>query len=292
MGWLTEPLIGTITPLELITFFLLQVAAVITARIVNMLIRRYLDEPVGKRLSKSVGRASQYTIIFTAAVVGFSTILNLDLSAIILSLGVAGVAVAFASQQILQNAIAGILISIIRPIQLEDWIEVGPIPLTGVSRVKDMTLMNTVLREADGRIITVPNSQIINGKVINYTRAGLTAVNIPMWIGNVADLERITQIVREEADRHPRIMPKVSEEERNAVSRMFERHSIRNLFGNEHNLCTLQPQVNLAEIQGTRARVVIKLWVREPNLREEIVSSFLAAVSARLTQENIELRDP
>lgn len=292
MSWLNEPLMDSITPISIIIFLLLQAVAVIIARLGNMLIREYLDERVGKRLSKSTARGFQYAVLVAGALIGFNTILELDLEAVVLSLGVAGIAVALASQQIIQNAISGLLIAIIKPIQLEDWVEVGPVPLTGISRVKDITLMNTVLREVDGRIITVPNSQIINGKVINYSRAGFTAVNIPLWVGQVSDLERIQRIVLEEADRNPFILPVVNDEEKNALTRLFERRSVRALFGSESNLRALDPQVSIAEIQGTRARLTIKIWIREPHRREEIVSSLLSEVSKRFAGENIELRDP
>lgn len=292
MSWLDEPIIDNITPFSIILFLLLQVAAVIIARMGNMLIRDYLDERMGKRFSKGVARLFQYIVLITAVIIGFNSVLVLDLSALVFSLGVAGVAVAFASQQVIQNAISGILIAIVKPIQLEDWVEVGPIPFTGISRVKDITLMNTVLREVDGRIITVPNSQIINGKVINYSRAGFTAVNIPLWVGQISDLQQVQRIVLEEADRNPYILPVVNEEEKSALGRLFERRSVRALFGTETNLHMLDPQVNIAEIQGTRARLTIKIWIREPNRREEVVSSFLSEVGDRLARENIELRDP
>ena len=209
-----------------------------------------------------------------------------------LSLGIAGIAVALASQQIIQNAIAGILISIVRPIQLEDWVEVGPIPLNGIGRVRDITLMNTVLRDIDGRIITVPNSQIMNGKVINYSRGGFTAVNIPLWIANVSDLERITAIIREEADLNPNILPKVSEDGRRTVVKLFERRYVRGIFGSANNLQSLSPEVHLAEVQGTRARLNVRLWIAEPFKKEEIVSGFLRSLTEKIKAEGIELRDP
>lgn len=291
MSWLDTPIIDNVTPMSVATFILLIAASVILARIANALIRRYLDDPVGKRLSKGVARMTQYIIILTALAIGFGTVLKLDLSAIFLSLGIVGIAVAFASQQIIQNAISGILISIVRPIQLEDWVEVGPIPLSGMGRVKDITLMNTVLRDVDGRITTVPNSQIMNGKVINHTRGGFTAVTIPLWIANISDLERITSIVKKEADTDPHILPRVSEEGKRAVLKLFERQYVRGIFGNAGNLQSLGPELYLAEVQGTKAKLNIKLWIHEPYRKEEIISNFLKRLTSRFEAEGIEMRD-
>jgi small-conductance mechanosensitive channel len=292
MSWLETPIIDNVRPLDIAAFLLLMVAAILVARVGNSLIRKYLDEPVGKRLSKGVARSYQYTVMLVAIAFGFGSVLALDLSAMFLSLGIAGIAVALASQQIIQNAIAGILISIVRPIQLEDWVEVGPIPLNGIGRVRDITLMNTVLRDIDGRIITVPNSQIMNGKVINYSRGGFTAVNIPLWIANVSDLERITAIIREEADLNPNILPKVSEDGRRTVVKLFERRYVRGIFGSANNLQSLSPEVHLAEVQGTRARLNVRLWIAEPFKKEEIVSGFLRSLTEKIKAEGIELRDP
>ncbi len=292
MSWLETPIIDNVRPLDIAAFLLLMVAAILVARVGNSLIRKYLDEPVGKRLSKGVARSYQYTVMLVAIAFGFGSVLALDLSAMFLSLGIAGIAVALASQQIIQNAIAGILISIVRPIQLEDWVEVGPIPLNGIGRVRDITLMNTVLRDIDGRIITVPNAQIMNGKVINYSRGGFTAVNIPLWIANVSDLERITAIIREEADLNPNILPKVSEDGRRTVVKLFERRYVRGIFGSANNLQSLSPEVHLAEVQGTRARLNVRLWIAEPFKKEEIVSGFLRSLTEKIKAEGIELRDP
>ena len=292
MSWLDTPIIDSVTPMGIATFLLLIAFSVILARIGNALIRKYLDEQVGKRLSKGVGRAYQYAVVITALTIGFSSVLKLDLTAIFLSLGIAGIGVAFASQQIIQNAISGVLISIVRPIQLEDWVEVGPIPLNGLGRVKDITLMNTVLRDVDGRIVTVPNSQIMNGKVVNHSRGGFTAVTVPLWIANVSDLERITSIVRKEADSDPNILPKVSEEGKKTVKNLFERQYVRGIFGSANSIHSLAPEINLAEVQGTRAKLNIRLWILEPYRKDEIISNFLKALTSKLDAEGIELRDP
>ena len=110
--------------------------------------------------------------------------------------------------------------------------------------------MTTVLRDVDGRIAIIPNSQIINGKVVNYTKAGFVAVTVPLWIAPVSDLELIRKIVLEEADIHPRILPTVTEEEKKAVIKLFERPSIRAFFGSSHDLSMLNPQVKCGRHPG------------------------------------------
>jgi small-conductance mechanosensitive channel len=291
VSWLDEPFIGDLTVIQLILFTLILVAGVTVGKGISMLIRKYLDEKVGRRLSKTVARSAFYAIVVAAIIVGFGQVLQQQLSGLIISLGLVGVAVAFASQQIVQNMLSGFIISITKPIQLEDWVDVGMVPVTGVSRVKDITLMTTVLRDVDGRIAIVPNSQIINGKVVNYTRAGFVAVTVPLWIAPVSDLDRIRKIVLEEADINPHILPTVTEEEKKAVIKIFERPTIRSWFGTTQDLSVLNPKVNIVDIQGSRVRIEIRMWIREINKRDEIVSEFLTELKKRFAAEEIGFRD-
>jgi small-conductance mechanosensitive channel len=233
-----------------------------------------------------------YTIVGAAVLIGFSQVLMMDFSGLVISLGLVGVAIAFASQQIISNLLSGLLISVLRPIQLEDWVEVGLSPTTGVCRVKDINLMTTVLRDVDGRIIVVPNSEIVNGKVINYSQAGFVAVGIDLWFDSSCPIDAVRRIVYEEAHRDPRILPDVDEEERRVVLKIFERPAIRNLFGVTANLSALDPKVSILDLRESKVRVSIRVWIREINKRDEILSGFLEVLKDRFGGESISLRNP
>lgn len=291
LSFLDFVVFGDVTAMQLIEFILILTLFIAIGRAAYMLIRRYLDDLTGKRQSKSVARAVQYIIFAFGIYASFGWILNIDFTGFVLSLGIVGIAIAFASQQIVQNVLSGILISIIRPVQLEDWVDVGGVPTTGVTRVKDITLMNTVLREDDGRIVIVPNSSIMNGKLVNYTRAGFVAVSAPMWVGPGVNMDKIRRIVHEEADRDPHILPEVTGDEKKAVERLIERRSLSNLFERGDDLTSLNPQVNLLDIQGSKIKVEIKVWIREIQRKDEIMGDFLEAIRARFTAEGVELRD-
>jgi small-conductance mechanosensitive channel len=292
MSWLNYQVIDGITVGSLLAFTILVIAATIVARLISNLIRRNLDDRVGRRTSKSVARLAFYVIIAAAVLIGFGNFLKMDFGGWVISLGLVGVAIAFAAQQIISNLLSGLLISVTRPIQLEDWVEVGLSPSTGVCRVKDINLMTTVLRDVDGRIIVVPNSEIVNGKVINYTQAGFVATSFDMWLDPSSSIEAVRRIVFEEADRDPRILPKVDEEGRRVILKVFERPAIRNLFGGSADLTSLNPQVNILDLREGKVRVNIRIWIREMNRRDEIISGFLEALRERFKEENVVVRSP
>jgi small-conductance mechanosensitive channel len=293
MSWLDTPILGTLTAEKLIIFLLVVFIGALIGRIAHNLIRRTLDERAGRRMSKVIARLVMYFILIVAISIAFSQVLQQELTGLIISLGFVGVALAFASQQIIGNMLSGIIISLIRPIQLEDWVEVGQVPTTGVCRVKDIKLMNTVLRDVEGRIIVIPNSLILNGKVVNYTQAGYVATQINLWVDPKSDMDSIRRIIFEEADRDDRILPGIMEQEQRSIMlKLFRSPSIRNLLDPNENLSMLNPQVNILDLHGNKMRLNIRIWIREINKRDEIVSDYISAVRNRLEAAGVVIVNP
>lgn len=103
----------------------------------------------------------------------FTEVLEFDFTAFLASMGLIGIAIAFSSQQVIQNMMAGVLIFVTRPVQLEDWVAIGGLPDTGIGRVKDINWTRTVLRNQDDRIVFIPNSNIITSKVVELHSGGV-----------------------------------------------------------------------------------------------------------------------
>ncbi len=88
-------------------------------------------------------------------------------------MGAVGFIVGFALQGTLSNFAAGIMILLYRPYDLGDKVTVAG--TTGV--VKAMTLVSTVVHNADGHVITIPNSSIWGGTISNLA-ANNTAAQV------------------------------------------------------------------------------------------------------------------
>ncbi len=274
---------------QILVVVLILLVAVFLAKAASALIRRYLDDRISKNWSKGLARIIQYVILGIGLYIGFYEIFRVSVSAMLASLGIVGLAIAFASQQVIQNAISGILISVTRPIRLEDWVEVGGTPDTGVGRVKDITLLTTVLRDGDGRISYIPNSMILTTKVINYTKSGFVALRVRLTVMSPIDFGRLKQIVIEVTDEDSLILPNVTEEERSAVAKIIEIPNIRAMFEHKHDMSALNPKVTISDISETKVGVVVKFWIREINLKDEITSGFLDKLGTRLENEGIRL---
>jgi small-conductance mechanosensitive channel len=168
---------------------------------------------------------------------------------------------------------------------------VSGIPATGIGKVKDINLMNTVLKDLDGRILYVPNSVMVNNKVVNYSRAGIVAIRIPVWLRSLKDFDRIKEIVLDVADKDPLILPHVGEEEQRNVNRTFELSSVRKYLEKKVDLSHFSPTIIIKDVQREKVKVDIKIWIRDVSRRDEIVTGYLDALRIRFGRENIEFGD-
>jgi len=281
--------IGGVTLETFFGFIALVIAIFLLSALANAGLRRLMDNRIKRSNSKLIARLIQYLTIVVGLYIGIVMVLGLDLTALFASLGLIALAVAFASQQILQNTMAGILIFIQRPIHLEDWVEIGGLPTTGIGRVKDITLSRITLRNADGRIVFIPNSIILNSKVINYTRAGFTEVAVPLRFPVGMDMERVRSIIMDAVKLNPRLPPNLDQEEERSYIRMFNLPQIKLLFDKKPDISLFVPRTLVTGITGSEVMVEIRIWVREIQTREQIISDLLESVNDRLSREGLKL---
>jgi moderate conductance mechanosensitive channel len=144
--------------------------------IVNLVTRRMTSFADG-RATIGAGRVSQIKTVAsvlratTIGIIGFLALLQIlsdvfkfNLAPLLTSAGVAGVAIGLAAQTIVKDCLNGMLILI------EDQYNVGDaVRLAGLSgTVESMSLRTTMLRDGDGTLYTIPNSQITS--VANLSR--------------------------------------------------------------------------------------------------------------------------
>jgi small conductance mechanosensitive channel len=274
---------------SLVLFIILILVTLSLARTSYALFRRAFDTRIGKRRSKMYARGIQYAIIAAGISFGMTNILKIDFATVAATIGLAGIVIALASQQILQNLMAGMLIGFEKQIQLEDWVDIGGSPDTKPARVKDITLTKTILLDPQGKLVIVPNSMIVSSKVINYTKAGFFEVPIRLTISLDEEVERVKKIVMDVADKDPFILPNVPEEEKKEIDRLMRLRHIRSLFENKISFEMFSPRVLVAEISDAKVTLSIRIWIREVNRKDDIVSDFLANLFSRLHEEEIKL---
>ena len=103
--------------------------------------------------------------IIAAGWILIDTVWGIDLSAALTALGVTSLVVSFALQDTLSGLASGILLLGDRPFQPGDWISSGDVD--GI--VVDINWRTTRIRDRDGDMLIVPNSQLAGSTVVNHT---------------------------------------------------------------------------------------------------------------------------
>ena len=111
------------------------------------------------------------------------------LSTLLAGLGIAGVTIGFALQDVAKNFIAGILLLLTRPFEIGDTIEVNG--YTG--KVLSINLRFTEMREVDGRFVVLPNTEVYISPIVNFTRAPRRRIKLPLGITFDTDLDLATR---------------------------------------------------------------------------------------------------
>ncbi|BBL69003.1 mechanosensitive ion channel family protein [Methanoculleus chikugoensis] len=281
--------IGGVALDAFLAFIFTFVVFLFLGNLAYLLLRRALDGRVSRGTAKWAAAILQYGIIVGGIYASARHFLAFDPTAFAASLGILGIVLAFSSRQIIQNAIAGILITINRPVQLEEWVIVSGRPETGPGKVQDISFTTTTLKGLDGGLILTPNSSIITSKVINYSRAGLQEIAIPLTVPVTADLGRVQEIALAAARDHPRILPHVEPAERSAVQSLFDLPYIGRLSSDlpHTGLAIFEPKVQVTSIREEWVRLTVRVWIREIPERDRIVSGYLDAVIGRLKAEDL-----
>jgi len=131
---------------------------------------------------------------YTLLIVGFVTALDsmgIKVGAVLASLGIAGLTIGFAARDSLSNVISGILIFLDRPFVIGDIVEIEGF----YGRVEKITLRSTRIITSDGKMLAVPNTEIINKTVASYTNFPHLRLDIQVTIGVSEDIEKTRQIL-------------------------------------------------------------------------------------------------
>jgi len=134
-------------------------------------------------------------------VISISIILVLDnygvqVSALVTTLGIGGLAVSLAAQDTLSNMVSGIILVIDKPFRIGDRVEVQGVGLDVRGEVVDIGLRSTRIRTYDNQMVIVPNSSISKNQVINHTFPDpRSRVQIEIGVIQASDLEIVRDVI-------------------------------------------------------------------------------------------------
>lgn len=156
-----------------------------------------MEATLEKFLSNILNAALLIVVVITT--IGAMGVQTTSLLAV---LGAAGLAIGLALQGSLSNFASGVLIVAFRPYKVGDFIEAG-----GVSgSVEEVQIFTTVLKTADNKQIIVPNSQIMNGTITNFSAHDIRRVDLVVGCGYEDDIDKVYSVLKDIIDSQPLIL--------------------------------------------------------------------------------------
>src|SRR5712691_11563935 len=231
-------------------------------RVLNFLLarvtRRAKVEPTAATFLLTV---LKYVVLIAGLVMALEE-LGLGVTTILEGIGIIGIALGFAAKDTLSNIIAGFFLFWDKPFVIGDLIEVSD----EYGEVREITLRSTRILTVDGKLISIPNSVIVNTKVRSYTMSPHLRLDIDVTI---AVFEKISAA-------------------REAILAIVR--------GDEKFLTDPPPEVVVITLGDYYVKLELKVWLRDPRIhipvREELregIKNALDAASIVMPYETIEL---
>jgi small-conductance mechanosensitive channel len=208
-----------------------------------------------------LGRLSQGVVILFGLFVALSIVIpSFQVGDLVQLLGISGVAIGFAFRDILQNFLAGILILLTEPFQIDDQIVFKNFEGT----VENIQTRATTIRTYDGRRVVIPNSELFTNSVTVNTAWENRRLEYDVGIGYGDDIDRAKQLIME---------------------------AIANL---DDVLKEPAPDVLVMELAGSTVNIRVRWWINPPRRAEALDTrdKVLTAIKNKLTANGINLPFP
>jgi small conductance mechanosensitive channel len=138
------------------------------------------------------------------AVIGALSQIGIQTASIVAVLGAAGLAIGLALQGTLQNIAAGIMLLLLRPFRVGDYIDGGGGSVAGT--VEEVNLFTTRLTKPDGICEYVPNSSLWSNSIRNYSRNPTRRLDLEVEVSVRDDVNQAIDALRTLAAADPRVL--------------------------------------------------------------------------------------
>ncbi len=199
---------STIT--ALLTSYVGRVAMAILIWFVGNKLIKLLSDALDRRMEKVHVEASLHTFLTPLVNISLKVLLVLTVAATVgieittfaAILGAASLAIGLAFQGSLANFAGGVLILVMKPFKVGDFIEA--VGYSGT--VLEIQVFHTILRTPDNQKVIIPNADLSNSSGINYSAFDTRRANLQIGVSFKSDIKRAKEVLRKVADDNPLVL--------------------------------------------------------------------------------------
>ncbi|MBD2561502.1 MULTISPECIES: mechanosensitive ion channel family protein [Nostoc] len=233
----------------------------VASRIKVLVKRLTRNRRSARNLGLVLGRLAQGLTILIGLFIALSIVIpTFRAGDLIQLLGISGVAIGFAFRDILQNFLAGILILLTEPFQIDDQIVFKGFEGT----VENIETRATTIRTYDGRRIVIPNSELFTNSVTVNTAFDNRRLEYDVGIGYNDDIDRAKQLM------------------------LDAMHSVNEVLKDP------APDVLVMELAESTVNIRVRWWVHPPRRADNLISrdKVITAIKKTLVANGIDLPFP
>ena len=148
------------------------------------------NRKIDPTISKFVGNIIKYGIIAFVVIAALGRI-GIATASFVAVLGAAGLAIGLALQGSLSNFASGVMLICFRPVKVGEYITGGGAEGT----VQEISIFSTTILTVDNKVIVVPNSAILNGNIVNFSRMPERRVDMSFSVSYGADFREVKKLL-------------------------------------------------------------------------------------------------
>jgi small-conductance mechanosensitive channel len=178
---------------------IILIIAILLGKGLTIYLQRSLKDKIDKGHLDIILKAGYYGLITLAIVAFIFPLIGIDRSGLLVTGGVLGIVIGFASQSIVGNLISGFFLVVERPIKIGDQINID----NNTGFVEDINIFSTIIRTYDGLYMRIPNQTVFTSNITNYVANVARRFEYTVGIRYSDDAGEAIRIIREIIDNEP-----------------------------------------------------------------------------------------
>jgi small conductance mechanosensitive channel len=167
-------------------------------KLVYLAINKKTEDPALALFTQRLTRIALKVML----VLSVASQMGIETTSFLAALGAAGLAIGLALQGSLSNFAGGVLILIFKPFRVGDVIESGG----HTGKVSRIDILHTILSTFDNKTIILPNAQVANNSIVNFTAQETRRVDVNVGISYSDNIAQAREIILEVISRESRVL--------------------------------------------------------------------------------------
>lgn len=187
---------------KLLTCLAVVVVGLILIKIILAVFRKVFSRGKLKGIAGNFIVTIIKIILIFIYLIAILRVLGIDTSSVVALFTVGTLAISLAVQSVISNFASGIILVTNHPFKEGDFVEIAGISGT----VEKITLFSTVVKTPDNKVVSVPNSSVSGGNIVNYSAEEKRRVDLTFGVAYGSDVDKVKLTIQSVLDEHELVL--------------------------------------------------------------------------------------